>query len=541
MSTYTSEPGTRLAGRYRLEDQVDAGGGWALWKAIDEILARPVSVLTFAENFPRVRDAVTAARAASRLTDSRLSQVFDVDDSGERAYIVMEWVAGDSLADMLSGGPIEPARAAALVAEAAQALSVAHAAGLAHLRLVPGSLHWTPGGGVKITGLGIDAALAGVGGVGGVGGLGADGDIAEDPALTDTQDLGRLLYAAVTGYWPGPELTSLPPAPMADGAPCTPRQVSAGVPAPIDTVTCQALFQRPGRDGSVVTTPLEFADALTRVAPPMPPAPPPYRRADETSRRSDTAQMAGYAGQRPPTRPEPAGRAYHGSHGSHGPPERPGGYRRDDRQPRGAAAKTMITVVVVLVLAAVAALGWSLSHSSGHTAAQAGRSQPPSPSTASSVVLKPVQANGFDPLSNDPGNENNGGAKYAIDSDPSTFWHTDFYLNNPVFGGLKKGTGLILDMGTQVRLSQLTVQFGSKCCANVHIEIGNNNTRSAATLGTFTTVASSSTASGTATFRVSSPVKGRYVLIWFTSLPPMAGSSSQYQAQIYDIVVRGSS
>src|SRR5487761_1075086 len=121
MSTYTSEPGTRLAGRYRPEDQDDAGGGWALWKAIDEILARAVTVLTFAENFPRLRDAVTAARAASRLTDSRLSQVFDVDDSGARAYIVIEWVAGDSLADMLSeGGPIEPARAAALVAEAAQ-------------------------------------------------------------------------------------------------------------------------------------------------------------------------------------------------------------------------------------------------------------------------------------------------------------------------------------------------------------------------------------------------------------------------------------
>jgi len=54
MSTYTSEPGTRLAGRYRLEDQVDAGGGWALWKAIDEILARAVTVVTFADGFPRV-------------------------------------------------------------------------------------------------------------------------------------------------------------------------------------------------------------------------------------------------------------------------------------------------------------------------------------------------------------------------------------------------------------------------------------------------------------------------------------------------------
>src|ERR1700744_1628964 len=202
MSTYTSEPGTRLAGRYRLEDQVDAGGGWALWKAIDEILARAVTVLMFAENFPRVREAVTAARAASRLNDSRLSQVFDVDDSGDSAYIVMEWVA------------------AALVAEAAQAISVAHTAGLAHLRLVPGSLRWTSGGGAKITGLGMDAAIAGAG---------TDEDGAEDPAVVDTRHLAWLMYAAVTGYWPGPQEIGLPPAPSIDGSVCTPRQGSAGV------------------------------------------------------------------------------------------------------------------------------------------------------------------------------------------------------------------------------------------------------------------------------------------------------------------------
>ena len=71
MSTYTSEPGTRLAGRYRLVDRVNAGTGWAMWKAMDETLARPVSVLTFAPGFPRIPQVVTAARAASRLTDPR--------------------------------------------------------------------------------------------------------------------------------------------------------------------------------------------------------------------------------------------------------------------------------------------------------------------------------------------------------------------------------------------------------------------------------------------------------------------------------------
>src|ERR1700744_2552001 len=270
MSTYTSEPGTRLAGRYRLEDQVDAGGGWALWKAIDEILARAVTVLMFAENFPRVREAVTAARAASRLNDSRLSQVFDVDDSGESAYIVMEWVAGESLADMLSDGPLDPAWAAALVAEAAQAISVAHTAGLAHLRLVPGSLRWASGGGAKINGLGKDAAIVA------------------------PRHLAWLMYAAVTGYWPGPQDTGLPPAPAIDGSVCTPRQVSAGVPARVDSITSQAMFGRAARNGQTISTPMEFADALAEVAAPAVPTPVPFDEVEQSRGRADTSHTARY-------------------------------------------------------------------------------------------------------------------------------------------------------------------------------------------------------------------------------------------------------
>ena len=173
MSTYTSEPGTRLAGRYRLVDQMAAGSGWTMWKAMDETLARPVSVLTFAPGFPRIAQVVTAARAASRLTDPRLAQVFDVEDGGDHAapggnagtplYVVMEWVGGETLTDLLADSPLDPARACALVADAARALAGAHAAGQAHLRLTPETLRWTRSSGMKITGLGIDAALAGDG------------------------------------------------------------------------------------------------------------------------------------------------------------------------------------------------------------------------------------------------------------------------------------------------------------------------------------------------------------------------------------------
>ena len=303
MSTYTSEPGTRLAGRYRLVDQVSAGAGWTYWKATDETLARSVTVLTFATGFPRVTETVTAARAASRLGDPRFSQVFDVEDADELAYVVLEWVAGESLLDMLSEGPLDPPGAAALVAEAARAIAVAHDTGLAHLRLDPACLHWTQRGGVKITGLGIDAALAGLEPTS----LTAAGDGADESELTDTRDLARLLYAALTGYWPGdrgyagsaPGL--LPPAPENDGDPCTPRQVSAGVPAGIDEVTCRALFQRPNRHGPALSTAATFADALTSAAPPMPlPAPASVPPPGPTATRGYDYQHDGSAQPYPP-------------------------------------------------------------------------------------------------------------------------------------------------------------------------------------------------------------------------------------------------
>ncbi len=241
MSTYTSEPGTRLAGRYRLVDQVTAGNGWTMWKAMDETLARPVAVLTFAPGFPRVSQVVTAARAASRLTDPRMAQVFDVEDGGGQAYIVFEWVAGDTLTDLLTDGPLEPGRACSLVSEAARALAGAHAVGQAHLRLTPDALCWTRSSGIKITGLGIDAALAGDG---------LTGPAAHDPAIADTIALAGLLYAALTGYWPGEEPTQLPAAPVSDGVVCTPRQVSADVSSAIDSVIVRALLQRPDPAGS---------------------------------------------------------------------------------------------------------------------------------------------------------------------------------------------------------------------------------------------------------------------------------------------------
>jgi hypothetical protein len=528
MSTFISEPGTRLGGRYRLEDRVSDASGWAAWKAIDETLARPVAVLTFAPGFPRIGEVLTAARAASRLTDARLAQVFDVEDDWDQAYVVLEWVAGDSLEDLLTDGPLDPARGAEIVAEAAEAMAAAHTTGVAHLCLTPQSLRWTPGGGVKVLGVGIDAALSDT--------------TADDPALADTRGLAMLLYAALTRYWPGPGMGTLPPAPLADGRPCSPRQVCAGVPASIDEVASQALFQSDRRRGPPLTTPALFAEALEEVIPaplaPPPAAPAPATRAGSFTRPGEYGGSAPYGGEPPSDYPGTAGWTPGGGGGG-GRTFTPA--RRSDGRPL--LTRLAIVLVVLLVLAAIGTGVYSLTRSHGNSPATQGRSggSSTSPSTAARTVLTPVGAGGFDALglASDPGNEDNAGAKFAIDGSPSTAWHTQFYLGSPLLGGLKKGTGLLLDMGKQVSLSSVQITFGPTAGANVAIEVGNSNAISPTGLASFTKVAKRKHVDGgTQTFQTSSTPKGRYVLIWFTKLPP--NNAGQFQAFVYNVVVRGS-
>jgi hypothetical protein len=525
MSTFISEPGTRLGGRYRLEDRVSDASGWAAWKAIDETLARPVAVLTFAPGFPRISEVLTAARAASRLTDARLAQVFDVEDDWDSAYVVMEWVAGDSLEDLLADGPLDPARGAEIVAEAAEAMAAAHTTGVAHLCLTPQSLRWTPGGGVKVLGVGIDAALSDT--------------TADDPALADTRGLAMLLYAALTRYWPGPGMGTLPPAPLADGKPCSPRQVCAGVPASIDEVASQALFQSDRRRGPPLTTPALFAEALEEVIPaplaPLPAAPAPATRAGSFNRPGEYGGSAPYGGEPSSDYRGRAGWTPGGGGGAFTPA------RRNDSRPL--LTRLAIVLVILLVLAAIGTGVYRLTRSHGSSSATQGQSggSSSSPSTAARTVLTPVGAEGFDALglASDPGDEDNAGAKFAIDGSPSTAWHTQFYLQNPELGGLKNGTGLLLDMGKQVSLSSVQITFGPTAGANVAIEVGDSNAISPAGLATFTKVAKRKHLDGgTQAFKTGSTPKGRYVLIWFTKLPP--NNAGQFQAFVYNVVVRGS-
>jgi hypothetical protein len=523
MSTFTSEPGVRLGGRYRLEDRLAAAAGWSAWKAIDEILARAVSVITFEAGFPRLEQVVTAARAASRLTDTRLTQVFDVEDTWDHAYIVLEWPVGDTLTELVETGPMEPAAGARIVAEAAAALSGAHAAGLAHLCLRPDSVRWTAGGGVKVTGLGIDAALSGV--------------TSDDPELADTRGLGQLLYSVLTGFWPGEEYPDLPSAPESDGQPRRPGQVQAGVPPVLDDLTERAMALD-GQDGyEPFTAPAELAAALAAAIPPVqvPPAAvqhDPRQDADRRSARRGSFQRAGgqrSLGQRaelPQT--QPSYQAYQ---------QAPGGGQRT------AMRAIAISALVLIVIAGGVTAAVHFLHKSPPAASnnKSGSPSASAPASSGPAAIVPASASGFDALNPaDSGDENSNQAANVLDGNPQG-WSTQYYegAEGAHFGNLKSGTGFILTFSPSARVSSVTVTFGTAVGTIAQLKVGDSDVRSKANLESMTSVAGPRRVAGTYTFTIKHPVSGRYLVIWFTQLPPLTGQPGKYEAQIFKVVVTG--
>ena len=243
--------GRSLGGRFRLderislEDQVSGfsgargssreARGLSLWKATDQLLSRAVTIYLL----PRgpVPAAVTdAVRSAAKVSDPRLATIYDTGFGEEYPYIVAEWTPGTHLEDLVLSGLPHPALAAAMIADAADAIAVAHRAGRPHLRLTPRSMRWDNSTGLKITGLGLDDALCGS-----TVPNPPPRDGTADGTAADTAALARMLYALLTGYWPGDEPTALPPAPRHKGNVCTPRQIRAGVPAMLDAIAYRGL------------------------------------------------------------------------------------------------------------------------------------------------------------------------------------------------------------------------------------------------------------------------------------------------------------
>jgi hypothetical protein len=154
-----------LRGRYRLESRVAAGGMGEVWRARDTLLDRIVAVKLLRPEYadsPEFRDRLRwEGRHAGLLSHPGVVQVHDYDDGSAEGvpYLVMEYVEGPSLAAVLRAeGTLSPCRVLDLVAQAAEALACAHAAGIVHRDMKPGNV-LVDGGQVKITDFGIARAV----------------------------------------------------------------------------------------------------------------------------------------------------------------------------------------------------------------------------------------------------------------------------------------------------------------------------------------------------------------------------------------------
>jgi hypothetical protein len=152
-----------------------------------------------------------------------------------------------------------------------------------------------------------------------------------------------------------------------------------------------------------------------------------------------------------------------------------------------------------------------------------------SPAVVAARTLIPVSAAAFDPYGTEPAGSVQ--ADLAIDGSPGTAWHTDWYTTAH-FGNLYPGTGLLVDMGRPVTITAARLSLGTARGASLQLRVG-----AAPALADLKPVARAASASGTVNLRLAAPARGRYVLIWFTSLPP--DPAGTFQASVYDLRLKG--
>ncbi|HEX2062827.1 MAG TPA: serine/threonine-protein kinase [Acidimicrobiales bacterium] len=150
---------TQLAGRYQVGEVLGRGGMAEVRDGFDTRLGRPVAIKFLRPDMAEldgVRERFQAeARAAAALVHPNVVAVFDTGEHMGLPYIVMERLPGQSLADEIARGPLEPERVRRLAREVLAALDAAHRAGIVHRDVKPGNVLLAPDGVAKVGDFGI--------------------------------------------------------------------------------------------------------------------------------------------------------------------------------------------------------------------------------------------------------------------------------------------------------------------------------------------------------------------------------------------------
>jgi YVTN family beta-propeller protein len=246
-------------GQYRIEARIGSGGMGEVYRAHDTRRDRDVALKLLPDDLSGDTEFIDRFRreshAVARLREPHVIPIHDFGESDGRLFLDMRLVDGQSLADVVEGGALAPARAVALVSQAAMALDAAHAAGLVHRDVKPSNVLVTPADFVYVVDFGIAHAVGDtrerltrtgltVGTPEYMGPERFEDRVVD--ARTDVYSLACVLYESLTGRkpFPGEDLPRLMYGHL-HLPPPRPSKAAAGVPSAMDDVIARGMAKDP--------------------------------------------------------------------------------------------------------------------------------------------------------------------------------------------------------------------------------------------------------------------------------------------------------
>jgi serine/threonine protein kinase len=278
----------QILGKCRVEQEIGRGGMGAVYRGIHTTLDIPVAIKVLPPHIDRQHKEFSArfmreAQLAAKLKHPNIMAVMDAgrDEATGLCYIVLEWVDGGSLEELILGGPLYPPRAVEIIRDAAVALAAAAKVGIVHRDIKPANIMLTGEGKVKVADLGLAKEMneggAGLTSTGIAMGTPAymspeQANSARDADIrSDIYSLGATLYHLLTGALPynGETTINILTKVISDPVP-DPRDLQLELPARL-AETCMKMMAKEPFDR--YQTPEDVIDALNDTRPGAPATP----------------------------------------------------------------------------------------------------------------------------------------------------------------------------------------------------------------------------------------------------------------------------